>query len=369
MSGTVLVAGSVLQRRGFGGHAWVFAQYVRGLRSLGLRVVFIDRGVDINHGDLGEEAVLDLLGGPDEVAVLDRDGNSVYGLSRVALLAAARGADLLFNVMGYLDDPELLEAAKRRVFLDIDPGFGQMWRELGLADIFAGHDAFVTVGSRITGSGVPTCGLEWIPILPPVFLPDWPARPPAVGSSITAVASWRGPFGPIEFEGTTYGLRVHEFRRFLDLPVRSGHGFELALDIDPADETDRQALLANGWSLADPASVAGTPQRYREYVGASKAELMIAKHMYVATQAGWFSDRSSCYLASGRPVLAQDTGFAEALPCGDGLLSFATPDEAADAVADMDARYDDHCAAARAIAESHLSTDVVLPRLLDALMA
>lgn len=331
--------------------------------------MFVDRQADPAWRPQADHAVLQLLGGPRGVAVLDADGTSVYGLSRPALLDAARDADLLLNVMGFLDDPELLEVSRLRVFLDIDPGFGQMWHDLGLADVFAGHDRYVTVASRIEGSGVPTCGLEWRSIPPPVFLPDWPVAAPAPHAPITSVASWRGPFGPIEHGGTTYGLRVHELRRFLGLPGATGARFELALDIDPADDADRAALVAAGWSLVDPRSVAGTPKDYRDYVARSQAELMVAKHLYVATQAGWFSDRSSCYLASGRPVVAQDTGFSDDLPCGDGLLAFATPDDAAARIDDLRARYGEHCEAARALAESHLSTDVVLPRLLDAVVS
>ena len=369
MSGTALVAGGVVQRSGAAGHAWVFAQYVKGLRALGWRVVFVDRVVDGGWEPERSRAVLELLGGPDGVAVLDAAGASVYGLTRSALVDVARDADLLLNVMGYLDDPELLEAVGRRAFLDIDPGFGQMWRELGLADVFAGHDAFVTVASRIEGSGVPTCGLPWRTTLPPVFLPEWPVAPPAPDAPITSVATWRGPFAPVELGGTTYGLRVHELRRFLDLPTRAGAALELALDIHPADEADRVALLSAGWALLDPAQVAGTPAAYRRYLSGSRAELLIAKHMYVATRAGWFSDRSSCYLATGRPVVVQDTGVADALPSGDGVLVFSDVDGAVAAIADLGDRYGEHCEAARAIAEAHLGTDVVLPRLLDAVLA
>lgn len=366
MTDTVIVAGSVVQRAAFGGHAWAFAQHVRGLRALGAQVVFVDRLVEDGWDVAEATPVLDLLGGPSGVCVLGPDGESRYGMDRSELLVFAGRADLLVNVMGFIDDPAVFEAPGRRVFLDVDPGFGQMWRELGLADVFAGHDTFVTVGTGIVGSQVPTCGLEWVTIPPPVFLPDWPVTPPRPDAAVTSVSSWRGPFGPIEYEGTTYGLRVHEFRRFLELPRRTTQRLEVALDIAPADERDRATLLEHGWLLVDPRTVAGSPESYRRYVAASKAELMIAKHLYVATRGGWFSDRSSCYLASGRPVVAQDTGFGTLLPCGDGLLTFTDPEDAVLALLDMDHRYLDHCEAARAIAEDHLSTEVVLPRLLDA---
>lgn len=365
-AGTIVFSAAVLQRGSFGGHVWVVAQYLRGLRALGFRTVFVDR-VPPNGKPLPESA-MSLLRGAADVAVLDARGRSVCGLSRDELLDAARHADLIVNVMGFLDDEEIMAAPRRRLFLDIDPGFGQMWKALGLADIFAGHDAYATVGSAIHGSRVPSCGIDWIPTLPPVFLPDWPVALPAPWARITSVASWRGPFGPIEYDGVSYGLRVHEFRRFIELPRLTGQRFELALDIDPADDGDRQALVDHGWELVDPVAAAGTPDRYRDYVSRSKAELMVAKHLYVATGAGWFSDRSACYLATGRPVVAQDTGFGAVLPRGDGLLAFGTPDEAEAAIADLEARYEEHCEAARAIAEDHLSTDIVLPRLLDAVL-
>lgn len=364
MSATILVAGGLFQRAGMGGHAWVFAQYIRGFRSLGFDVVFVDV-VDSPGSWRPDPAVVELLGGPGAVAVLGPAGESVFGIDRSALLATARRADLLLNVMGYLRDPDLLAGPRRRVFLDIDPGFGQMWQALGLVDVFDGHDAYVTVGGCLPASAVPQCGREWLPTVPPVHLVDWPYVEPPHRGSITTVASWRGPFGPIEYEGRTYGLRVHELRRFLDLVPRTGASIELALEIDPTDDADRRALLDKGWRLVDPGLAAGTPDAYRRYLAASRAELMIAKHLYVATGTGWFSDRSACYLATGRPVLAQDTGFSTYLPVGEGLLSFDDLDGAVAQVADLEERYTIHCEAARALAEERFSTARVLPDLLD----
>ncbi len=155
-----------------------------------------------------------------------------------------------------------------RAFLDIDPGFGQMWTELGLARPFAGHDRHVTVGGRIgePDCAIPTCGLDWIrdPAAGRALASG--RATPGRGERFTSVASWRGPFGPIEYEGRTYGLRVHEFRRFAELPRRSRGRFELALDIDDADEADRRRLEREGWALVDPRAAAGDPWRYRDYV-------------------------------------------------------------------------------------------------------
>jgi hypothetical protein len=267
--------------------------------------------------------------------------------------------------MGYLDDEEVLAAAHLRAFLDIDPGFGQMWVDLGLARLFDGHHRHITVGGRVgdRGCAIPTCGLDWIRTLPPVELSEWPATP-IVGDRFTTVASWRGLFGPIEYGGRTYGLRVHEFRRFAELPRRAAAHFEVALDIDDADAADRQRLEEHGWVLADPRAAAGDPWRYRSYVQGSAAELTIAKNLYVDTQSGWFSDRSACYLASGRPVLAQDTGLEGLLPRGEGLITFSTLEEAVEGVGEIAGDPERHGRAAREIADEHLAAARVLPRLL-----
>lgn len=361
----ITVAGALAQRPGRGGHAWVFLQYLLGFGELGYDVHFVDRldaGIDpAGAGYLA--SVMSRAGLAERWTLLA--GDEVLGAPRAVALQHVRESVFLLNVMGFLDDDEFLAAAPRRVFLDIDPGFGQMWQALGLADVFTGHDAFVTVGSKIgTPRGlVPSAGRHWVPTLPPVVLSQWPVVE-ARGAAITSVCSWRGPFGPIEYRGRSFGLRVHEFRRFLDLPARTGAPFELALDIDPADSADRSRLVAAGFTLVDPRKVAADPWQYQAYVAESSAELCVAKNLYVDTAGGWFSDRSACYLASGRPVIAQDTGVD--LPTGTGLLTFGSLDEAVGAVAQIRADPVGHGRAARELAEEHLSSRIVLPALIAA---
>lgn len=388
-AGTIIVAGSLAQRPGHGGHAWVFLQYLLGFRRLGWDVLFLD--------ELPPEACVDEAGQPcpfgrswnlryflDVMAAFGLDasfslacGDETAGLPRPQVLERVRRSAFLLNVMGFLADPEVRAAAPRRVFLDIDPGFGQMWRALGLADVFAGHDDFVTIGRNVgrPGCDVPTCGLAWVTTPQPIVLEHWPVDPPAGrgrqggdgngGGAFTSVVSWRGPFGPIDYNGRTYGLRVHEFRKFVALPRVTGRRFELAIDIDAsADARDVALLDENGWVRVDPRAVAGTPDAYRRHVAASRAELMVAKNLYVDTRGGWFSDRSICYLATGRPVLAQDTGLSGHYPTGQGLLTFATLDEAAAGVAAIDADYLRHCRFARQVAEACFDSDEVLGRLL-----
>ncbi len=160
---------------------------------------------------------------------------------------------------------------------------------------------------------------------------------------------------------------MHEFRRFVELPRLVDADFELALDVDAAETRDLAALERNGWRIVDPRRVAGTPAAYRDYIRGSRAELCVAQEMYVATRSGWLSDRSVCYLASGRPVLAQDTGLKDHYPVGEGLLTFSTLEEAAAGVEAIERDYERHSAAARALAEEHFDARTVLGRLLDRL--
>jgi len=373
------IAASIAQRPGYGGHAWAFLQYAFGARQLGYEPLFIDRlsagmttGSDGLPSERGRRAaiewfrqVMDFAGLGDSYALLLDDGETI-GLSRTVVKQRIAAAPALINVMGFLDDPELLEVAQKRVFLDVDPGFPQIWRDLGQADPMQGHDRFASVGANLglPGCEIPTGDLDWIAIRPPVSLPHWPvvAR---TSRTFRSVGSWRGPYDPIEFRGRRLGLRVHEFRRFLDLPLRADAAeFALAMDIDSYDSGDAEALRANGWHLVDPLTVTASLEDYQHFIQSSGAEVSIAKEIYVETNCGWFSDRSACFLASGRPVLAQDTGFGASLPVGDGLLAFQTIDEAVAGVKEILADWDRHAGAARAMAEEYFDARKVIGGLL-----
>jgi hypothetical protein len=381
---TILLGGSVAQRPGSGGHTWVFLQYMLGLRALGMDPVLVDwlepdmcTGADGRPVPVAESRnvaylrdVMDRFGLGDRWAVMHDGGREVAGMTGTELDRATARAALLLNVNGFVRQERVFDRVPLRAYLDIDPGFGQMWRALDLHDPFAGHDSFVTIGERIgqPDCTIPTSGLAWITTPQPVVLGEWPAQPPPpADAAFTSVASWRGPFAPIEYEGVTYGLRVHEFRRFADLPARTAERLEVALDIHEAETADLALLRDNGWQLADPLREAGDPWAYRGYVQRSQGELMIAKNMYVASRSGWLSDRSICYLASGRPVVAQDTGISELYPVGEGLLTFDDPDQAADALEQVSSDYGRHSRAARALAEEHFEAGAVLRRLLGEL--
>jgi hypothetical protein len=365
-AGRIVVCGAIAQKPAQPGHTWQFLQYLLGFRRLGFEVLFVDRVPTPQPRLVGHvENTLGRMGLPWSIA---HDDGRHSGLSRRETLAWIRSADLLLNVMGFCTDGELLAVARRRVFLDTDPGFGQMWHALGLADVFAGHDLHFTIGERIgmPGCTIPTCGLRWETTRQPVVLDQWPvAPPPARPFTFGSIATWRGAYAPIEYEGRRYGLRAHEFRRFAQLPRATGQRFELALDIDPADHADRLLLESGGFDLADPSVVTATLDGYRRYVQGSWAELMVAKEIYVASHSGWFSERSACYLASGRPVLAQDTALEGLLPTGEGLITFTDLEDAKAGVEAIAGDWQRHGRAARALAEHYFDSDLVLGRLLE----
>jgi hypothetical protein len=386
MPATILYSGAVAQTVRQPGLSWFHLQFLVGFRRLGYEVILVDhldaadctdaagRPTDF-PASIQRAGFLELLRRFDLescVSLTVDQGATVLGIPRPALMERARGAECLINVMGVCRDQAILDAVPRRVFLDIDPGFPQMWRALGQRDVLAGHDRFATLARRIgrPDCTIPTCGLDWITLPQPVVLAHWPVAPPRPDGAFTSIGAWRGSHGPVEFEGRVYGLRCHEFRTILDLPgLCPGEAFEQALVIDPADAHDIEALLSRGWRLVDPSAVAADPEAYRRYIASAKAELLVPKQMYVETLGGLLSDRSIYYLASGRPVLARDTGLAELYPLGEGLLAFTTPHEAAAGVAAISADYPRHCRAAREIAETEFDSDRVLERFLAAVLA
>jgi hypothetical protein len=358
---SIAVAGSLAGRPGHGGHAWVFLNYLLGLRRLGHHVVFVDRHESDGEGGRWLDEVMRGHGFEHDYVLVTEDPES-----REDALRRLGGTDLLIDVNGYLQDEELRAACAVTAFLDIDPAIQQMWQALGQASVFGDHDLYFTVGENIGGEDclVPACGIEWIPTRQPVAIEEWEGA--GRGSGFSTLATWRGPYASIEFDGRSFGLRVHEARRFAELPRRVEADFPLALDIEPADERDRQALEDGGWELIAPEKVAATPARYREFIHGSLAEFSIPKEIYVATRSGWFSDRSACYLASGKPVITVDTGFSATLPTGEGLLCVADVDAAAAA---CDAVLSDpatHERAAAEIARQYFGSDRVLGRILDA---
>jgi hypothetical protein len=363
-----LVAGAVANKPGNGGAAWTRLSWALGLARLGFDVHVVEQLAPGAHPDAETwfAEVLGDVGLTGRSTLLRSDGTAAAGLALGDLVELAAEAALLVNISGHLARRDVVDRVGTAVFVDLDPGYTQLWHVDGSAPL-APHDHWYTVGTLVgtPACSLPTGGLPWRPILQPVVLDDWPAQPPAPGDRFTTVGSWRGPFGPVSHRGRTLGAKVHEFRRFLDLPGRADASFELCLDIHPADHADRAALDGHGWTVVDAATAVPDPHAFRRYVQTSDAELSVAQGVYVHPRTGWFSDRSVRYLASGRPVVVQDTGFGDALPVGEGLLAFGTPDEAAVAVRAVQADPERHARAARALAEEHFAAEQVLGRLCE----
>ncbi len=371
----IVVSGMIAAVPHHGGATWAVLQYLLGFRDLGHEVVFVEQidpgslrptgsslGESDNHAYM--RSVAERFGLGDSWALLEEGTYRTAGLTYDALRAAARDADVLINISGILTDENLMAAARTKVYLDLDPAFNQLWHAQGIDMHFEGHDCFVTVGQAIgtPDCTIPTSGIDWIPTVPPVQLEHWPVA--AGGARFTTIGNWRG-YGSVEHEGVKYGQKAHSMRDLMALAARTDTPFLLALDIHPGETPDLEALDRNGWQIVAPATVAADPDSYKEFIAGSQAELGIAKSGYVLSRCGWFSDRSACYLASGKPVVAQDTAFARFLPTGAGLLSFASEDDALAGVEDVRSDYARHARAAREIAEEHLDSRKVLAGLLE----
>jgi hypothetical protein len=381
-----LVAGALANKPWNGGEAWVRMSWALGLKRLGFDVWFVEeldpasardaigRPVAIEESENGRwfDAVTKSFGLDGRSALVATDGRSVIGPAFADLEEIAAEATALVNISGNLTLESLLRTSRRRAYVDLDPGYTQFWHAGGhLGNALEQHDVHLTVGLALGAPGclIPTGGIAWKPICPPALLDEWNAEMPGDESRFTTVGSWRGGYGRVEYEGRLLGQKAHEFRRFADLPRRLGVTCEAALSIDPADESDRAALVAGGWRLIDAASVAGDPNAYREFIQGSGAELSPAQGIYVETRAGWCGDRTGCYLASGRPTLVQDTGLPDSIRVGEGLLTFRDLSDAVAGVEAITSDYERHSRAARRLAEEHFDSRVVLSEVMEAVVA
>lgn len=369
---SVIVSGTIAGTPWQGGATWAILQYVLGLRRLGCDVHFIEP-IDALDGPSSDAVrycsdVMQRFGLDGCWALVPARGDPI-GMSQQAIRVVARDCDMLLNVSGKLRYPDLLDRMQTRAYLDLDPAFAQLWHEAEGVDMHLdAHTHFVSVADAIGRSDcpIPTCGRDWLPTLPPVVLDQWPVATRVEHRSATTIGHWRS-YGPILYKGVQYGQKAHSLRPLIDLPRRTPTRFALALAIDPDETRDLAALQENGWTLLDPATVASTPDRYLRFVQGSWAEFGVAKSGYVVAGSGWFSDRSACYLASGRPVIAHDTGFGRRLPTGTGLFAFSTADDVVAAFAELERDYDRHRGAARALAVEYLDSDRVLTSLLERL--
>jgi hypothetical protein len=379
-----IVVGSVFSLPPFSpGIAWDWLHLVLGLRELGHDVVFVEQVEpdwcrdregracpwhrSVNRAHFAR--AMARFGLSRHACQIYDGGAATEGLGLRALRAAVRHADLLVNVSGHVTLDWLLGAAQRRVYFDQDPVFTQLWMaEYGKQLNFAPDDLLLTVGLNVgtSESPVPDCGLRWHACLPAVVLRHWPHELDLSCRRFTTIASF-GSYSELRYRGARYGCKRSEFRRLAELPARVQREVEVALKA-PADDPDAALLRRSGWSVVDAGPI-DTLERYQAYIAGSRAEIGIAKHAYVHGRSGWFSDRAAHYLASGKPVLAQSTGFEAHVPTGAGLLAFADLDEAAEGIEAIDADYPRHARAARAFAEEFLDHRKVLPAVTELAMS
>jgi hypothetical protein len=388
----IVVTGLIAQHASLGGMTWHHLQYVLGFERLGHEVFYVEdsgewpyedgsvvpgRGPNCLPNLRHLAAVMARYGLADRWAFrcpVDRRWSGLPDQRRSAVL---RSADLLVDVSGSLERPWEYRQGPVLVYVDTDPVFAQIKLARGdpvFRTLVDAHDLHLTFGERLPADLIAT-GHDWRPTRQPIVLAEWTGNRPA-GDAYTTVMSWSSYASEV-FRGRRYGQKDVELRRFLSLPgaVRPA-ALELAIDLrppwtgsparpDPDRDGAAAVLAAHGWRLADPTRTSRTPDAYRDYVVGSRGEWTVAKNGYVEGRSGWFSERSACYLAAGRPVIAQDTGFSDVLPVGEGLLAFTSFADAVEAVAVVESDHARHARAARAVAEECFDSARVLTRLVD----
>lgn len=367
-----------------GGMAWDYLGHVAGLQRLGFDVLYLEDTGRWLYDPIAATYVEDgrahaaYLAGVLERFVPGvrwslRDAREVHhGLAEDAVARFCRSADLFLNVSGSCWLRDAYRQARHTVYLDTDPGYDHAKLEAverGDASVseahsvalLRAHDCVFTYAEAI---GTPecrlsSCGLGWRRTRPPVLLDQWRVAAVAPAARYTTVMSWKTDERLPLLGGVRYRGKDVELLSCAELPGFTRAPLEIALAGDgPADELRRR-----GWSVVDARTVSATPEAYRDYLIASRGEWSVAKNVYVATRSGWFSGRTACYLALGRPAVVQDTGFSRRLPVGRGLLAFDDVSAAAAALDDVESDYERHREAARAIAESEFDARVVLARL------
>ena len=403
----IIVTGLIAQHRLLGGVTWDYLQVVLGIKRLGHDVYYIEGSGEWPYsfdGPAGGDGVANDPRPTVEhlASVMARFGLSTkwayqfpptsewFGLSDEKRTDLIRSADLLINVSGTLERPEDYRGVRRLVYIDTDPVFTQIdiaGDNSGRRHQVDAHDVHFTFGECL-GKHLPDTGHRWHPTRQPIVLSEWVSSVPH-HDVFTTVMNWTS-YKVVMYCGRTYGQKDVEFLKFMGLPqkvlpttlevalhkphIRWPSNYEntpaciRSLDRDNATWTPHEVLTQLGWRVVDATEVCSDSDSYRRYIQQSKGEWSVAKNGYVEGKAGWFSCRSACYLAAGRPVIVQDTGFSKVLPVGEGLLAFGTLDEAEAGIREVEGNYRRHAKAARSIAEAYFDSDKVLNRLLEVAM-
>jgi hypothetical protein len=378
----IIVLGYVV-RWPLGGMVWSNLHYLMGLARLGYDVYFVEdsddypscydpaRGLtdtDPTYGLEFARRTFERIGLGERWAYHDAHTSCWFGPCAGRAVEICKEGDLLLNLACVNPLRSWLTEVPCRAYVDEDPAFTQV-RNLTRPEAHnraLQHTIFLSFGENIgrSGSAIPTDGLPWQPTRQPVVLDVLPVTPGPSQGRFTAVMQWES-YQPLEYGGVCYGMKSEVFLPYVDLPGRAGRIFELAVGSASAP---RELLRRKGWALRDPLEAPRDPWTYEDFIRRSKAEFGVVKHGYVVSRSGWFSERSACYLASGRPVLMQETGFSDWLPTGAGVFSFATPEEALAGIQEINSRYEYHCRAAREIAEAYFDARKVLSELIERAM-
>jgi hypothetical protein len=374
----IIVTGLIAQYP-LGGVTWDYFQYALGLAQLGHEVYYLEDTGQWPYNPLEGGVAKDCRFNVEYLAgLMSRFGlaeqwayrfpwqSQWFGLADAKRREVIRSADLLINISGTLERPEEYRQARRLAYIDSDPVFTQVKLARGQLDFRKWidiHDVQFSFGECLSAA-VPKTGHDWRPTRQPIVLSEWRPETP-YRDVFTTVMNWTS-YKPVVYGDQSYGQKDVEFVRFRELPsLVAPTRLEIAVNTGKTRRTPRQLLAHKGWRVVDPAEVCPDLDTYRHYIESSKAEWSVAKNGYVLGQPGWFSCRSACYLAAGRPVAVQDTGFSAVLPVGEGLLTFTTVDEAVAAIAEIEANYARHARAARTLAVEYFDAAKVLTRLID----
>ncbi len=379
-----LVVLGMMGRCPFGGQTWLYINWLRGLAALGHDVVYVEDDATWPYDPRANAMVDD----PSYAATyLDRvtrqiglDGRWAYrplyrgteecfGMTAGALRQLYRDCDALLNVCGatVLNDDH--RRARLKVYVETDPVTNQLEianSKQKTLQVFRDHDTIVSYGENYGAPdcGVPTQGFRYLKTRQPIDTALWPVHFDAAARNYTTIGNFRQKGQDVVWNGETYSWsKHHEFLKFVELPQRRpGASFELCLNVD--DEADRNLLTTHGWALSSPLEMSLDPWGYQEFFKRSRAEWTVAKDQNVRLQSGWFSERDASYLSTGKPVIAQSTGFEKYLPAGEGLFAFRGMDEILAAIDTIESDYARACRAARAIAEQHLEAKAVCGKFL-----
>ena len=374
----ILVAGYIV-RGPLGGLVWHHFQYWYGLHEMGHNVLFIEDSEDYPacfhplsgtfstdpiYGIHFLKTLAEQFGLADSWAYYDAHRNSWLGQSSGDVLRFASNADLFINLSGMMPLRDYWLKIPKRIYLDTDPLYTQI-RHLESANLKAlvrAHNAFFTYAMNIGDAtcSIPADGIQWQSTRQPVVCKLWAPQCQHQQAAWTTVMQWDS-YKKLAYGGIVYGMKSDSFEPYFALPSMTSEQLVLAAG-NPSLPAEK--LISHGWQIHDPLKASLTPSDFVQFIHQSKGEWSIAKQGYVISRSGWFSDRSCCYMASGKPVVLQDTGFSKYIPVGDGVLAFSNVEECLSAFETINTDYGYHARKAREIVAGYFAHDNVLGQLI-----